>query len=411
MTDTISKKMRVLSVLIKRPDGPRVGGAADAARSLSVELSKQIDLDFAEISDRERTEPWQKGTYHFTLGYHGIPKFIRRIFRFLNHRYFNVFSFSNTAKILDGTKYDVVHIYNLHPIWAAAQIAFVCKRRKIPTVLACHGIHETANRAELLGINGLAAFVVFFGNTLPLKYLVKNCRLVYASSEADISVLEKLGVKRSQIKVVTNGVAPAYFKHVSDDRLLEVKSKYDFPEHTPLLLFVGHLNPKKGVDTLIEALAKIRPDKPWHLAVVGPHTFPELVQDLKEMMQRLGIADRVTFTGQVPFSDISILHQLADVFVLPSRSETLPLAILEAMSKSKPVIGTTVGGIPHQLRDDAGILVQPDDVDGLARAIQKLLDEPGTRQAMGDKGYQRVIAEFTWAVAAQQALEGYNELA
>ncbi len=405
---TQTNALRVLSVLVRRPDGPRYGGAADAARALSVELSYKIEIDFVEMAESDSSEPWCNNTYYYRLGYLGIPSGVRQVLPVLKGRIFNAFMFSTIPELIKEGQYDLVHIYNLHPIWAAVHIAYACKRYGVPYVLACHGLHETAQRAELMGIQGLAAAAVYIGNTLPLRYLVRNSRLIFASTPADFPILKKLGGRDSQFRIVTNGVDPSFFDPIAAHQIEDVRAKYGFSKDIPLLLFVGHLRPKKGVDVLIKALAKVPGS--WHLAIVGPHTFPELAEELKHLASQLGMAKQITFTGEVPLCDLPCLHQMADVFVFPSRSETLPLAVLEAMSKKRPIIATNVGGIPFQVGDDAGILVQPDDVDGLAEAISELLGSPEKRLAMGENAYERLVNEFTWQNASRKAIEGYSEI-
>ena len=400
--------MKVLSFLILRPGGPRFGGAADAARLLSTELTEHVDLDFAEMSDRDETESWQGTDYIFVPGFHGIPALLRKLIPPLRHRFLNVFTFSKISKLIDKGDYDVVHIYNLHPTWAAAQVAFLCKRRGIKTVLACHGIHETANRASVSKIKGLLVPAVYLGVSLPLKYLVKNSTMIFASTAADFPVLEKLGAKKENIRIVTNGVDKEYFIENSPEQLETVRAKYKLPSDKPLLVFVGHLRPKKCVDILLQAAAKVRGD--FHLVIVGPDSFPEHFKMLMQLVDELKLDQTVTFTKRVPLADLSVLYQLADIFVLPSRSETLPLSIMEAMAKSKPVIASAVGGIPHQVNEETGILVQPEDVDDLAGAIDRLLREPETRKAMGAAGRVRLMKEFTWKHAAEKALAGYRDL-
>jgi glycosyltransferase involved in cell wall biosynthesis len=404
--DTASKPLRILATLIRRPDGPSMGGAADAARLLSVEIARTTTIDFVEMAETEYDEAWGNNRYYFRRGYHGIPSIARRLFPILSQRIFNAFMFSTIPDLIHQGNYNLVHIYNLHPIWAAVQIAYACKRRQVPYVLACHGLHETAERASLMGLRGPAVWAAHIGNTMPLQYLVRNSTLIFASTPADFPVLQKLGAVEKQIKVVPNGVDASYFDPVTEEQSKTIALKYGLPTDKPLLLFVGHLRPKKGVDTLINALAKVPSD--WHLAVVGPHTFPELADSLIKLTNQLGMSKKVTFTGEVPLTDLPGLHQLADIFVFPSRSETLPLAILEAMSKRKPVIASNVGGIPFQIDNGAGILVQPDDIDGFAQAISELLVQPEKRRAMGEMGYQRLIDQFTWENAALKAIEGYH---
>jgi glycosyltransferase involved in cell wall biosynthesis len=141
------------------------------------------------------------------------------------------------------------------------------------------------------------------------------------------------------------------------------------------LIAVGSLEQMyKGIDTLLRALARLTTmDPPVRLVHVGDgRCRPQL----ERLAAQLGVADRVVFTGVLPAGE-AVRRELdaADLFVLPSRTEGLPRALVEAMARGLPAIGSTVGGIPELL--PAEYLVAPDDVDGLASRIRRLLTDPG----------------------------------
>ena len=146
------------------------------------------------------------------------------------------------------------------------------------------------------------------------------------------------------------------------------------PPQAPTLVSVGSLDQLyKGVDTLIEALAQL----------VGAGTDVRLVHvghgrfrpRLEQLVARLGVADRVAFLGALPSGE-PVRRQLdaADLFVMPSRTEGLPRALIEAMARGLPAIGSRVGGIPELLPDED--LVEPADPPGLAGAIARMLADP-----------------------------------
>ena len=247
----------------------------------------------------------------------------------------------------------------------------------------------------------------YFAITLPLRYLVRHSALCFASSPADIPVIESLGGRREQVHIVPNGVEPTFLVPQPEEDLRRTRETYGLPSDRPLLLFVGHVRPKKGVDTLIEALTRVPGE--WHAAIVGPHTFPRLAAELQEKVRRHGLEEAITFTEAVSFTELKSLYQLADVCLFPSRVETFPLTVLEAMAKGRAVIATRVGGIAYQLEDDAGILVEPDDSEGLTAAIRTLLEDPERRARMGEAGRARLEREFTWQRAAELAVDGYEK--
>ena len=148
------------------------------------------------------------------------------------------------------------------------------------------------------------------------------------------------------------------------------------------LLAVGAVVPRKGYDVLVAALAKLK-DRPWRLVIAGdggrsPETFAQLEADIA----RLGLADRVTLRGAVTAEQLASLYASSDLFVLPSRFEGYGMAYAEAIAHGLPVVGTTAGAIPETVPADAGVLVAPDDVEALAAALRRLIEDPRERERL-----------------------------
>lgn len=161
----------------------------------------------------------------------------------------------------------------------------------------------------------------------------------------------------------------------------------------PTLLFLGLLGPRKGIFDLLEALAVLSEAHPDLRLVVGGNGQ---VQDAERQAAKLGLAERVTFKGWVGPDEKATLLAQADIYVLPSYNEGLPMSVLEAMSFGLPVITTTVGGIPELITSGRdGILVRPGDVNGLAAAIGELADDPERRRGLGEAARDRVAQHFS----------------
>ena len=160
-----------------------------------------------------------------------------------------------------------------------------------------------------------------------------------------------------------------------------------------LLVAVGNLVPRKGHRVLLEALAPLNvPDlPPWRLAIAGRGRQKE---PLQQLATELGITTRVHLLGHR--DDVPNLLAAADVFVMPSLWEGLPLAILEAMFAGKPVVASAISGIPEAIQSGVqGLLVPGGDAPALTRALRELLTDPARRAALGAAGRRRAEAEFT----------------
>ncbi|MFG1677849.1 glycosyltransferase [Micromonospora sp. NPDC049282] len=168
----------------------------------------------------------------------------------------------------------------------------------------------------------------------------------------------------------------------------------------PLLVSVGALEqPYKGIDTLLHAVARLGPALPVRLIHVGDGRCRS---DLERLCRRLGLTERVTFAGTLPAGP-AVRHQLdrADLFVMPSRTEGLPKALIEAMARGLPAIGTTVGGIPELLA--AEDLVPPDDPDRLAGALRAMLSDPDRMARAGARNHARAGGFDERALAGRRA--------
>jgi glycosyltransferase involved in cell wall biosynthesis len=160
------------------------------------------------------------------------------------------------------------------------------------------------------------------------------------------------------------------------------------PVGAPFVLIVANLNRLKAHDVLLEAFARLSPDlSHWRLAVVGDG---ELEETLRDQAKTLGIGSRVDWCGLV--SDPFVFYRAATIFVLPSRSEGMPNALMEAMSCGLPVIVSDASPGPLGLvRDgDTGLVVPVDDPAALARAIESLANDPALRKRLGHSARQRV---------------------
>ncbi|HET7717797.1 MAG TPA: glycosyltransferase family 4 protein [Bauldia sp.] len=148
------------------------------------------------------------------------------------------------------------------------------------------------------------------------------------------------------------------------------------------ILFLGKLVKAKGISELIGALGKLRERSDWVATIAGDGD----IETWRRQADSLGIGERVDFPGWLGPEEAWMRLGQADIFVLPSHVENLPVALVEAFGMGLPIVTTPVGAIPEVVRDgDNGILVPPGDVEALAGALRRLLDEPELRRRLGDQ--------------------------
>ena len=180
------------------------------------------------------------------------------------------------------------------------------------------------------------------------------------------------------------------------------------------ILFVGRLTSTKGVDDLIRALAFVLQIKEARLIVVGDG--PERT-NLIQLAATLGVDSRVEFTGTLRGASLHSQYEKSDVVVLPSKyvkgqasSETLGLTLIEASMHSKPLIGTSHGGIPEIVKDGQnGLLVPENNPRALADALVRLLSDEQLSLQMGAEALRIASMKFTWDAATDRLLQSYTK--
>ncbi|MES2931349.1 MAG: glycosyltransferase [Patescibacteria group bacterium] len=203
--------------------------------------------------------------------------------------------------------------------------------------------------------------------------------------------------------VVHNGVSPVELLSRSDARM---RLAPDLARSFPTAFWIGtiaELHPSKGLDTLVEAFAAIAHELPVVLVIIGEGT--EWAK-LQKLVQIYDLPDRVVLTGFV--KDASTHLQALDVFVLPSRTESLGYVLLEAGLASLPAIGTRVGGIPEVLEDGGtGLLVPPSKSIILSQALTELLTDEPLRNRLGTALHGKVEKDFSVSAMTKKTLALY----
>lgn len=164
------------------------------------------------------------------------------------------------------------------------------------------------------------------------------------------------------------------------------------------LFFIGNVGSRKGVYDILRVAARLKgvASAPFGVTVAGPFDSAAEERRMRTAVEDLGVSDVVSFLGTVYGEEKDRAFREADVFVLPSYSEGVPLSMLEAMSYGIPVVVSDVGGIPEIVRDGVeGVVVKPGDTDGLLRALARLVDSPSDRRVMGRAARARIVASHT----------------
>ena len=166
-----------------------------------------------------------------------------------------------------------------------------------------------------------------------------------------------------------------------------------------------HLEATYGLDLLLAAMAAL--EQPWVLWLLGSGAWET---ELRQQADRLGVAERVRWPGQVPPGVVRSIMDGAHAAVFPSRRESFSVATLEASARGLPVIGARTGGLPEVIDEGVtGLLVPPGDVGALSAALARLAGDAGLRARMGEAGRAMVREQFRWETSLDGVLRLYQE--
>lgn len=394
--------MKVLAAVVV-PSHLSVSGAARAAESLSTALAGHCDIALATMiagGDRPAsgngplaripTRTWLPPG----LGLSRVP-----------NRFRTLFYRSDIDRHIRAQSYDLVHLHNPMPALEMRRIARACRARGIPYVVSTHGFNEVTNGLRIYGFNRWQKIVWQKLVVDPVREVVAHAAEVFALSPDDIDLLRQLGQRTDNVTIVSNGVPmPAPGDAAADDRLLQrFGLRPRGAGSPPTLLFLANHTPNKGLPVLLEACRRL--EQPFQLILGGE--------------QRDGVAyaehiaacrpgQAIAVTGRLSDAEAAACFRRADIFVFPTLADTFPLVVLEAMAAGLPVVASRVGGIPHQIGSEHGLLVEPGDPAALAAALDALIADPARAARLGAAGRARAQAEFTWERAAEIAFSGYE---
>lgn len=301
---------------------------------------------------------------------------------------------------------DVVHFHNPHPPGALLEATRACRRLGIPYVVSTHGFVEMDDVVKSFGGHAWLRPLYRLAIRRPLVEVVRNAARILMLSPQEEPILRGMGARPDQLSVVTNGVDPFFVHSIAQQDRSSLVSRFALPQGLPLMLFVGNHTPNKGLDVLLKALPLMK--QPGVAVVAGAITSRDAHERLLGQSGLGAATDRLIFTDFITKEELRALYQSVDIFVFPSRADTLPLVILEAMASGLPVVSTTVGGIPYEVSDDTGILVPPGDAVALAAALDKLCLQPKLRDNFGAAAAARVHRLFDWKASAALAVDIYR---
>jgi len=246
------------------------------------------------------------------------------------------------------------------------------------------------------------------------RHVLKNAARILAVSNFTKNEIEKLfSIPDDNIEVIYNAIDERFLRgHASESERQALVERYQVTY--PFLLYAGRIGPHKNLVRIIQAFAALKtelerqalfPD--LKLIIIGDELSKH--PDLRRTVIRSGVQNDVRFMGFVPIEMLRVFYDAAKIFVFPSLYEGFGLQPLEAMAHGTTVVTSNTSSLPEAI-GEAAVLVNPENVFEIMRALHRALIDPVLREEMRRRGYEQV-KKYSWGASAQQILRVYEQVA
>jgi D-inositol-3-phosphate glycosyltransferase len=376
---------------------PEAGGMQLYVRALSRELGRRgVDVDvftrrvdpsapeIVPFGSRVRVihvDAGERGPIDKSAAFAALPQFVRGVREF---------------RAAHQLEYDVVHSHYWLSGWVGS---FLSRRWDVPHLTMFHTLERLKNRSS------------GEGDEYPTRAEVEERivgsvdRIVASSDHERDALAERYGARRERVVVIPCGVDLQLFQPGNRDQ-----ARAALGVSGDVVLFVGRMDPIKGLDVLLRAVALLHERPNLTLLVVGGAGTEEELRLNRELVARLHLEERVQFRGAVPQEELPRYYNAANVCVIPSHYESFGLVAVEALACGTPVVGSLVGGLPTVIHDGVnGLLVPWRQPEAFAERIEQLLVDPGLWASFASRARQSVLG-YDWAAVAKRILAEYQVL-
>jgi len=276
---------------------------------------------------------------------------------------------------------------------------FVSKKIKLVTT-----IHDVSFNAhpEMIGKIDL----LFLKLLIP-KSLKKASQIITVSEFTKNEIIKFYNINSEKIEVAHNAVGGNFLQDVSEEKLQSVKNKYNLPEK--FILYIGTMQPRKNLPTLIEAYAKIKNTNPEiKLVLCGNINSHNFDKGINQKIEEHLIQEDVIFPGFIDEEDKPAIFKLSQIFCYPSLYEGFGIPLLEAFASNIPVVASDIPA-HREVGEKSISYFEPKNVANCSQKIKILIERPDLRDNLTQKGISQ-LANFSWRKSTQKILETYEKI-
>jgi len=383
---------------------PNWGGAGTYSILLARELSKVDEIHvFTTLRNQGQHSP-EKEIEEYFKGRVNVHVLSTAKDRFFYNAIYQLNVARKLPQLLETENFDIIHSNHAHMPDLGLKLRHFQKKSvtTVHTTLSSQYAGIVASQGSISTLESSERMVKFgypFLRMIELFYLNKCNNQIYVSGfiRNEVNKIMKHDVPKQQ--VIRNGVDTEHFKFSQPNDGDSIN-----------IMFCGRLLALKGLGTLMEAFTEVQKKYPEsHLTLVGGGD----VDLWKNIALTHGLPETaLTFMGQVNYEKMPGIMAKSDIFVLPSMSESMPLALLEAMSCGRPCVASSVGGIPEIINQgETGYLVEPRDIKTLAQKLGTLVKDPELRKDIGFKARQHIEKEFSIKDMVKETREMFMSVA
>jgi len=364
-----------------RPTMSGVVRSIDTFRQVFTEMGNNVFIFAQKAHDYEDKEP-------FIFRYPAVEV------PFANDYAFPV-PFSRTIdKMLPSLKLDVIHSH--HPFLLGDTAADKAKTLNLPMVFTFHTRYDEYTHYVPISPDLTKVMIDIW-----MSHYLEKCHHIITPSESIKEILIENGVE-GDITAIPTGIDIAPFVEADGT---SIREKYGWGDDI-VLISVGRLAKEKSFDTLLEAAAQVMGERSHvHLVIVGGGLEEKA---LTKMAKELGIAERVQFTGSVPFEEIPSYLKAADIFCFASTTETQGLVTMEAMAAGLPIVAVDATGTGDAVDSGKDGLLTDNNAEALAKAMEQVIDDAELRQRLIE-GAKKKVQWFDIRLQAQRMLDVYAQ--
>ena len=294
-----------------------------------------------------------------------------------------------------GQNFDIIHSHipgHAHAILAG----FVAKIKKIRHIHTTHCPWTDAYR------NKLGVYGYYFAKYTYIPILFKIVDKIIAITPWEIEFLLKYGAKKNKIVVIPNGMDNLLYKKIKNN---DFRKKIGISGKDRLVLFFGRLNPTKGVDKLVQVAEEITKErKNIYFVFRGPDEGMKYIVENAVKKNKNIILVKETRDKK----EVARTYQSADIYVLPSYREGLPLTLFEAMASGLPIVASPVNGVPYEIKEpENGFLVKYGDLKNLKKRILQILDDKKLAKKISENN-QIKSKNYDWDLIYKKTMKLYN---